>query len=552
MAELNYDPNTQMKDPVTGQVFAKPTPPVPSVITTAPAQTQTKNNLDYLGQFNLESAPTGISPITATSANPQIQNTINTINEMVGKLGKSLSEPITTSVSNINQLSAQEKQASINAQNYSQTNDYQKLNDEIQHLKSLRTQRDTELTNLYSQLQPLRQKYIEALTPTPAETDLGTQLIDIRKKQADFELSLEQGQQQQFGLGRPLALSTGRANELLRQGQFTRQDMRNQETLLLNRLGLAQEARKIQLEAYKTGLDFLGEDINFQMKIQDQLRTEENDLLDRIKDFDTNQRQTFATILESLQGSNPDTLAPEGQNQLAQISANIGIPFGVIYEGLKTSFNQASADLLYKQRKDTSVIEVGGRKLLVDNQTGETLKDLGVIKEEPFPITGVVGTPVEQKQVLNTTIKQLPAGQQEGAYGAIASFKNGQDIINLLNQGVATGWIIGKGQKVGQMIGTDNPLFDRIQAAMTSFAANYIKGISGVAVSEQEYKRLMKALPNVDKQENVNRNTIKELLKTIQNKYETQLNINFSDFPDEIPLIGGSSKGSENDPLGLR
>ena len=70
---------------------------------------------------------------------------------------------------------------------------------------------------------------------------------------------------------------------------------------------------------------------------------------------------------------------------------------------------------------------------------------------------------------------------------------------------------------------------------MTAFAANYIKGISGVAVSEQEYQRLMKALPNINKQEDVIRDNLKEMLKTIKNKYELQLGINFEDFPDVIP-----------------
>jgi len=105
---------------------------------------------------------------------------------------------------------------------------------------------------------------------------------------------------------------------------------------------------------------------------------------------------------------------------------------------------------------------------------------------------------------------------------------------------VDTGPIAGRWQGLVQKFGKSSEIFDRLQSSMTSFAANYIKGISGVAVSEQEYKRLMKALPSVDKQENVNVNTIKELVNTIKNKYETQLGINFDMFPTEIPSLDSS------------
>jgi len=148
--------------------------------------------------------------------------------------------------------------------------------------------------------------------------------------------------------------------------------------------------------------------------------------------------------------------------------------------------------------------------------------------------------PEQEKVVLQQIIQQLPAGQQDGAYGAIASIKNARDIIDLLNQGVDTGPIAGRWQGLVQKFGKSSEIFDRLQSSMTSFAANYIKGISGVAVSEQEYKRLMKALPSVDKQENVNVNTIKELVNTIKNKYETQLGINFDMFPTEIPSLDSS------------
>ncbi len=76
----------------------------------------------------------------------------------------------------------------------------------------------------------------------------------------------------------------------------------------------------------------------------------------------------------------------------------------------------------------------------------------------------------------------------------------------------------------------------------TQLAASFIKTISGVAVSEKEFKRLMKALPSVNKQESVNKSNLKMLVESIENKLETQLNIDFKMFPNEIPSLGEENK----------
>ena len=153
-------------------------------------------------------------------------------------------------------------------------------------------------------------------------------------------------------------------------------------------------------------------------------------------------------------------------------------------------------------------------------------------------------------------IGELPAGQQEAAWGAIQSFKNADDILRLLAEGVSTGpgtALVGGGVSVfgkqiipgKQALGWSSAGYDKLQAAMTSFAASYIKGISGVAVSAQEYERLMKALPSMSKQEGVNRNVVTQLLDTIKNKYELQLGIDFDMFPTQIPQLHLTGGGGE-------
>lgn len=164
------------------------------------------------------------------------------------------------------------------------------------------------------------------------------------------------------------------------------------------------------------------------------------------------------------------------------------------------------------------------------------------------------GTPIDnvqgERNVLKFVIDKLPVGSRDGAYSAIGSFKNANGLLDLLNQGVKTGPLAGTAGNVGQFFGTTSENYDKFKAGVTAFTANFIKAISGVQVSDKEREFLMGALPSEFKQENVNRSGIEMLLTFLKNKYETQLGINFSDFPNEIPMAGttltqsGTSSGN--------
>lgn len=157
---------------------------------------------------------------------------------------------------------------------------------------------------------------------------------------------------------------------------------------------------------------------------------------------------------------------------------------------------------------------------------------------------------IAQSGDVKAAIDNLPVGQQENAFAAVASFKNAADIIALLDKGVETGPISGR-QLTGisldlpftesdlpitpgtQALGKSTPEENQLLAAMTAFSANFIKSISGVAVADAEFKRLMNALPGINRQEEVNRDSLKSLLNAIQNKYETQLGIDLEQLKPE-------------------
>jgi len=175
---------------------------------------------------------------------------------------------------------------------------------------------------------------------------------------------------------------------------------------------------------------------------------------------------------------------------------------------------------------------------------------------------GEVLTSEKQKTVLRNAILSLSAGQQEGAFASIASFKNGKEMFDLLESGVGTGILSGamrQGIKLPIPFteGVQTPSLATLPAGFrlggvsdegltfdstaTSFTSNYIKALSGVQVSDGERQFLMKALPSPYFQEDKNKANIRQLLQFLKNKYELQLGLDFDSFPDEVPTLGSDA-----------
>ena len=149
---------------------------------------------------------------------------------------------------------------------------------------------------------------------------------------------------------------------------------------------------------------------------------------------------------------------------------------------------------------------------------------------------------------IRSAVNALPVGQQDSGFAAIQTFKNAKDIVDLLNKGVSTGPL--SGMAVGgvklfgkqiipgtQAMGWSSSEENQLVAATTAFTANFIKAISGATVTDKEREFLMNALPTINDQEQVIVDRLKTLMKTIKNKWELQLNLDFDQYPDEIPRI---------------
>ena len=127
--------------------------------------------------------------------------------------------------------------------------------------------------------------------------------------------------------------------------------------------------------------------------------------------------------------------------------------------------------------------------------------------------------------------------------------------MELLDDGVETGPLKGLGVSGVEVLGfpivpgtrhrgTSTTEENEFVAMSTAIAANFVKSISGVAVSTKEMARLKKALPSISDTKEVNIDNLRILTEGIKNQYQLQLGINFDDFPNAIPNLENTSEDS--------
>lgn len=150
--------------------------------------------------------------------------------------------------------------------------------------------------------------------------------------------------------------------------------------------------------------------------------------------------------------------------------------------------------------------------------------------------------------------------ERESAFGAIAAFETGQQLIDAIEQGVTTGPVAGGLRKgifgIGaRNLGRTTAAEDNFASLLTLFTANFMKAISGATISDKEREYLMNALPDESKQEQANIEGIKAISQYLSTRNSNMLDLDLSPLrPQEMggdPLGIGELGGSSNNPLGI-
>jgi hypothetical protein len=144
------------------------------------------------------------------------------------------------------------------------------------------------------------------------------------------------------------------------------------------------------------------------------------------------------------------------------------------------------------------------------------------------PSNGLVGA--------NGKPLKLTAGQADTLSSFDSTTQVANEALALLQQGVQTGPIAGAMLQGAKILGAQNPNQLKMESTLGKLRADFMKAISGAAVSESEVKRLSTFLPSITDQETVIESKLNTLIAETQ---RTKGNL--------LSTLGAADQGSAPD-----
>lgn len=274
-------------------------------------------------------------------ASPATQKMATDINNAVGQGGLTAQEKagldgLTTTQEGLLAAAAAAR-TSLESKDYPSMDFHTRRAEELQ-----RTLAD-QLSSYYKETKPLRDRAMAALTPGEQEKQLGKKLLDIRGQADQFKEQTEMDKLREYE-GQTLGFAGGRASEIDLKAQSRLRTMVAEEKNILLELGLEQEARKMEGQSVEQALNYLHDDFELQSKIQERFTQIEDDLFDRADALRSDAKDALGTILDKLEGVNPDNLPAALLSQIEEIAARANLPFDIVKEALKVQYQKKVFD----------------------------------------------------------------------------------------------------------------------------------------------------------------------------------------------------------------
>lgn len=187
------------------------------------------------------------------------------------------------------------------------------------------------------------------------------------------------------------------------------------------------------------------------------------------------------------------------------------------YEALKLA---AGAGLFTSgQPINSQVVKLdNGNTVLLNTDTGEIIRNIGGAK----PATG---SNVQPGAIVDANGKplKLTATQVDTISGFDNTKISSQEALALLAKGVETGPVAGRTLQAKKLAGTQDPDQLKLEQNLQKIKSDFMKAISGAAVSESEVKRLSKFLPDITDQESVLKSKLDSLVYESQKFKDTYM-----------------------------
>jgi murein DD-endopeptidase MepM/ murein hydrolase activator NlpD len=232
-------------------------------------------------------------------------------------------------------------------------------------------QTEEDIQTIAEEQDRLQDEYLSTLNLSDEETAIRNQLADLHAEVAQYKESLQAGLDSIEDERIPMSFITGQKASLERRSQREMQIFADQESNLLERLGLAQEAREMKTMQAQAALQFFQDDIELKWKIQDRIQAQEDRVLERADKLEAKAQDTLGVFLEMFEGYDMSDLTPEAQAKMAALSASAGIPFDLVSQGLDAMKSRyiasnlgisEDAQLTPNQRLDSAMELVTNRK----------------------------------------------------------------------------------------------------------------------------------------------------------------------------------------------
>jgi hypothetical protein len=147
--------------------------------------------------------------------------------------------------------------------------------------------------------------------------------------------------------------------------------------------------------------------------------------------------------------------------------------------------------------------------------------DVGLVDQELQSLQGYQnGTPAVQKQKL-ADLSGASAGERQSLADIDATVKMANEAKQMVT-GISTGPVAGRVQGAKQMLPSGGDMdFNKLDAKLSNIKSNFMKALSGAAVSEQEVTRLSKFLPSTTDQEEVIKIKLEALTSELSNRRDS-------------------------------
>lgn len=231
-------------------------------------------------------------------------------------------------------------------------------------------------------------------------------------------------------------------------------------------------------------------------------------------------------------------VAATGKANAEQLNEILNAPNEIEAARLAAPFLQVS------EERETQLTEAGGKKLLIDTQTGEIIKDYGSSTVPPIPVTtptgetAVFGTPEyvvgRLQQTANSKTKPVASEREQ-----LGKFAN----VVALTQSLMTSLNKTNTDPVFGYLKSQNPYdFDAraINAQVTALVPSVARALYGEVgvLTDSDIERYLKTLPNIRSTEDQNKFIALMTLGNAKRSYEQTLlnlansNVNVSGFTD--------------------